>query len=314
VLALLVLLVLAVVLGLVVSRKAGGSTPHPAESHPAGRQSGRAAREAQPTPTAPPFAAVAAGTAPGTCLAFSPTRGHRGTTVYVDPGHGGADPGASGLSSAGTLLYEKNLTLATGLDLLVLMRDDGYRVVMSRISDTLLITPRAGDLDQGALTLQGFHRDTEARIACANAAHADVLLAIHFNAFDDPTVNGAETLYDAVRPFSAANLKLATLVQRDVVAALRAHGWEVPDRGAMDDSIAGTPALSTEAAAYGHLLELGPAAQGWLDRPSAMPGVLCEPLFLTHPAEADVAASAAGQQAMAQGFATAITAYSGTRH
>src|SRR5207244_1353862 len=107
--------------------------------------------------------------------------------------------------------------------------------VMSRVDDTLLIRPRPDDLDQGALTLQGVHRDTLARIACANAAHANVLVALHFNAFDDPTVNGTETLYDAARPFSAANLRLATLVQHDVVAQLRAQGWAVPDRGVMDD-------------------------------------------------------------------------------
>jgi N-acetylmuramoyl-L-alanine amidase len=40
-----------------------------------------------------------------------------------------------------------------------------------------------------------------------------------------------------------------------------------------------------------------------------MPGILAEPLFLTHPAEADVAASTQGQRVMADGLARAISAF-----
>jgi N-acetylmuramoyl-L-alanine amidase len=253
--------------------------------------------------------AIAAGTAPGTCLAFGPVQGPGHATVFVDPGHGGVDYGGTGTTTAGVTVKEKTLTLATGLDLLVLLRAAGYRVVMSRIDDTLLLRPQPGDLVHGHLTATGVHHDLLARVACANAAYANILVSIHFNAFHDPRVNGAETLYDSARPFRAANLRLALLVQHAVVAQLRARGWAVPDRGVLDDTLAGTPALSPTDAAYGHLVVLGPAARGYLDQPSAMPGVLCEPLFLTHPAEADVAASVQGQQAIAQGLTQAITAY-----
>jgi N-acetylmuramoyl-L-alanine amidase len=40
-----------------------------------------------------------------------------------------------------------------------------------------------------------------------------------------------------------------------------------------------------------------------------MPGALCEPLFITDPAEAAVAGSPSGQQALADGFVAAIQAY-----
>jgi N-acetylmuramoyl-L-alanine amidase len=252
---------------------------------------------------------VAAGTAPGTCLAFNPLKGNQGKTVFVDPGHGGIDIGTSGVTSTGTTIVEKNQTLAVGLDLLALLRDAGYRVVMSRIDDRLLIRTTAASISNGALTLTAEHDDTVARIACANAAHADALVSIHFNGFSDPTVNGAETLYDAARPFSASNLKLARLTQQAVLARLRALGWAVPDRGVRDDVTAGTPALSTKAAAYKYLLELGPAAAGWLKQPSTMPGVVVEPLFLSHPAEADVVVSTAGRKAIAQGLADALDAF-----
>ncbi|HLJ68553.1 MAG TPA: N-acetylmuramoyl-L-alanine amidase, partial [Chloroflexota bacterium] len=143
----------------------------------------------------------------------------------------------------------------------------------------------------------------------ANAAGAQLLLSIHFDAFDDPSVGGVETLYDPSRPFSAANLRFAQLVQSSVLASFAAHGWQVPDRGVQSDTSAGTPALTSQGAAYGHLLLLGPAKPGWFDHPSEMPGALCEPLFLTDPGEATLIESAAGQQALAGAFVDAINRY-----
>jgi N-acetylmuramoyl-L-alanine amidase len=252
---------------------------------------------------------VAAGTAPGTCLAFDPLGGNRGRTIFVDPGHGGVDSGTYGYTSNGDTVYEKKLTLATGIDLLGDLRAGGYRVVISRIDDRLVASPRADDVSGGVLTLTGLHDDTAARIACANAGHADLLISLHFDAFSDPTVGGTETIYDSARPFSAANERLAGLAQRDVLARFHALGWPVPDRGIIDDVAAGTPAFTPEGASYGHLLELGPAAPGWLSQPSVMPGILIEPLFLSRPSEADVAASVSGQEAIARGLTQAVDAF-----
>jgi N-acetylmuramoyl-L-alanine amidase len=279
-----------------------------AATHTPARQ-GSSAAPARRVVAATSSLAVQAGTAPGTCLAYTPLRGDRHQTVYVDPGHGGVDSGTSGATSSGATVYEKGLTVATALDLLPLLRDDGYRVVMSRIDDRLLIPGNAADVAGGILTAAGEHDDIATRIACANAAHASALVAIHFDAFSDPTVGGTETIYDSVRPFSAASARLATLAQQDVLARLHAAGWAVPDRGVQDDSNVGTPAYSSEAVAYGHLLELGPAASGWLAHPSTMPGILIEPLFLSDPAEADVADSAQGQRAIARGLAAALTTF-----
>ena len=69
--------------------------------------------------------------------------------------------------------------------------------------------------------------------------------------------------------------------------------------------------MTDAGAAYGHLVELGPAAPGWVDTPSAMPGALVEPLFLSNPEEAGMAGSAAGQQRIAQALFDGFRAYLG---
>jgi hypothetical protein len=71
----------------------------------------------------------------------------------------------------------------------------------------------------------------------------------------------------------------------------------------------GGPALSSEAADYGHLLLLGPGVPGWFTTPSAMPGALIEPLFITDPFEGSLASGASGQEVVAGGLARAVEQY-----
>lgn len=248
------------------------------------------------------------GLAAGACTAYRPLLGDRHQTVFVDPGHGGLDPGTAGTTSAGATLEEKDLTLQVAFQLRDDLRRLGYAVVLSRTRDGSVIALGSDDQAGGYLTETGGHRDALARIACAAAAGAKALVSVHFNGFDDPSVGGAETYYDADRSFSAENLRLAALVQQGLVASLHAAGWPVPDRGVLTDDGAGT-AFSAEATNYGHLFILGPAQPGWNDTPSAMPGTLTEPLFITRPTEGDVAASGPGQAAMASGIATGVDAF-----
>jgi N-acetylmuramoyl-L-alanine amidase len=148
--------------------------------------------------------------------------------------------------------------------------------------------------------------EVQARIACANATGADLLLSIHMNAFSDPTVGGAETLFDSARPFSAQNALFAQLVQENLLDSFTTAGWTVPDRGIISDAELHATVSWDQTPAYPHLIVLGPEEPGYVDQPSRMPGVLVEPMFITNPVEADVAGSEKGQAAMSSGLLQAV--------
>jgi N-acetylmuramoyl-L-alanine amidase len=248
---------------------------------------------------------------PGACESFQPTGHNRHLTVFLDAGHGGRDPGGVGVTESGQTIYEANETLPVELDAMALLRADGFKVVVSRTRASTVVRPQAGDLSGQLFTEQGDRRDVGGRDVCANMAKAAVLIGIYFDAGGSQANAGSITGYDAVRPFAAQNLHLATLVEADVVAAMNFHGWAIPNDGVVTDDVLGGPPLSDASAAYGHLLLLGPADPGYFSTPSAMPGALIEPLYITDPYEGTIAASAAGQQAIASGLATAVKQYFG---
>lgn len=266
-----------------------------------------AARSSPPPTSAAAVPLDPAAFADGACVALPPTSGDRHQTVFLDAGHGGPDPGATGgITSAGQTFHEKAVTLPVALDAAQLLRAAGYQVVLSRTGDTSVARLTPDDLNGVLLTTAGDHADLTARAACANLAHAAALVSIHFDSYSDPEVGGATTLYDTSRSFSAANQTLANLLQQKILASLAANGWQVRDRGTADDSTGAGGEITATGEGYGHLDLLGPASPGYVDNPSAMPGALVEPLFLTDPAEGSLAMGSASQQAIATGIATAV--------
>ena len=244
----------------------------------------------------------------GACIAFAPKGRWNGHTVFLDPGHGGLDPGAL-VTISGRAVAEKNVALAVGLRTLTLLRQAGFRVVMSRVRDSTVARLGRADRSGDLLTAAGVHRDLAARNLCANAARAAVLVGIHMDAFWDSSAAGAETVYCRDRRFGERSRQLAALVQHTVLTSFRRAGRTVPDRGIRNDHGTGAPAFTTQGAAYGHWLELGPARLPWFRYPNQMPAVIVEPLFLSNPAEARIALSRAGQLALARGLAQAVGAY-----
>ena len=169
------------------------------------------------------------------------------------------------------------------------------------------------DTDGQLLSLQGSHDDVVARDHCANLAKADALIGIYMDAGGAPQDAGSVTVYDADRQFSQQNVTLAGLLQTDVLAAMNAQGWQIPNDGSQPDSGFGSSVgdplaggLAAQAADYNHLLLLGPAMAGYFDSPSQMPGAVIEPLYLTDPFEGSIAASSADRQVIARGIASAV--------
>lgn len=255
--------------------------------------------------------------APGACMSLPPTKGNRHTTVFLDAGHGGIDPGGTGHTQSGKAIAESTLNLPIELDTADLLRANGFTVAVSRTADTTVLRLNSEDVSDGSLTLIGSHDDEAARDVCANKAHASLLVGIYFDSGSSPANAGSLTGYDAARSFSKSNVRFAQLLQADVLAALNAKGWGIPDDGVVPDTgLGSTPVpddpnatLAQEARAYDHLLLLGPAEAGYFTTPSRMPGALIEPLFLTDPFEGSIADSALGQKTIGEGIAKAVMTY-----
>ena len=119
--------------------------------------------------------------------------------IMLDPGHGGADPGAIGIGG----LQEKGVVLAVTQQVAAILRQQGLTVQMTR---------------QGDQTL-----DLQPRVDRAEAARANLFVSIHANAVNlqRPEVNGLEIYY-----FSDSSLALARVIHQRVLGSLRMN-----DRG-----------------------------------------------------------------------------------
>ncbi len=109
--------------------------------------------------------------------------------VMLDPGHGGKDPGAIGVSGT----YEKHVSLATALELKHLLEAGGhYRVALTRTRDTFI--------------------PLDGRVARAQEAGAALFVSMHADALADHSVRGASvyTLSGA-----ASDAQTAALAQRE---------------------------------------------------------------------------------------------------
>ncbi|HWG95481.1 MAG TPA: N-acetylmuramoyl-L-alanine amidase [Nitrospira sp.] len=91
------------------------------------------------------------------------------TTIVIDPGHGGKDPGARGIQKT----EEKDITLKVGLQLRELLRkQSGLRVLMTRDHDVFI--------------------ELEDRAKFANSNEADLFVSIHVNSHPSRAVKGIE--------------------------------------------------------------------------------------------------------------------------
>jgi N-acetylmuramoyl-L-alanine amidase len=259
------------------------------------------------TPTPPPAVSTVPPALPTAAPTATPTPVT--PTVFIDPGHGGVDLGAVGVAADGSFVYEKDAALALALRTADHLRADGINVVLSRTDDSLTDATRSDYRTDGlALTSAGLRADLHRRIDRANASGAQLLLSIHFNGLDDPSVAGTTTIYCGSRPFADKNRHFATLIQDTVIATLRAEGYTTPDQGVIDDEDYWAPSFVTLQESSNHLVLLGPAVPG-KPRPSNMPGVIFETFYLSNLPEASAAMQPDTQDLIASALAKAVGQY-----
>ncbi len=233
----------------------------------------------------------------------------RRPTVFLDPGHGGPEPGAV-FHGAGFTVAEAEVNLRVALLTAERLRAQGYTVVLSRETDDEAGGGEDSNGDGRVTSRDGL----QAVVDEANTAQADLFLSIHHNGSTNPQASGSEVYYCADRPFAAESFRFGELVLDHVLAALRYQGYVSNNRGLMDDSV-----LYTRGAFRGHLFVLGPVRAfraasvpgRWAPklRATEMPGVLSEALFVSNPTEARLLAQPRIQAALADAYAGAVEAY-----
>ncbi len=119
-----------------------------------------------------------------------------GKTIVIDPGHGGRDPGAVGITG----YFEKTVNMAVANELAPMLRAAGAKVLMTRWSD--------------------WNPTLWERVNLANSNGADVFVSIHANAHTQSWANGTETYYNSWNGSSSRSRILAQQLQRELVSAL----------------------------------------------------------------------------------------------
>ena len=111
--------------------------------------------------------------------------------VFLDPGHGGKDPGALGNG-----LREKDINLSVTSKVGNILKNHGVDVKYSRTTDVFL--------------------ELAERASRANSFGANVFVSIHCNAFNDSSARGVETYS---YPGSSTGAKLAKAIQDSIIAS-----------------------------------------------------------------------------------------------
>lgn len=187
-----------------------------------------------------PLTPPSAGTAPAPAGRVTPGgRTLAGKKICLDPGHGGViEPGAVFDFGDGKILREADVTLDIARTLTAWLQADGAIVNMTRERDIFM--------------------ELETRAALCNIAGADIAVSVHLNGIDNPSWNGALTLF-----FKAIDRRLAENIYTAMQTGLAksAPGGNFTAFGAQP--FTGSVLMNT-----------------------LMPAVIVEPVFLTHPAEA----------------------------
>ena len=126
-----------------------------------------------------------------------------GKVIYLDPGHGGADPGTVYKN-----IYEKDINLEICLKLQKILEREGAIVYLTRY----------GDYDLSNNLYSRKKSDLNNRAKIINESGADIYISIHLNSINSSTWRGAQVFYDDI---NENNKEIAYLFQEQLKLDLK---------------------------------------------------------------------------------------------
>jgi len=115
------------------------------------------------------------------------------TIIYIDPGHGGFDGGAtSNIYINNQKIIEKDITLQVSLYLKTYLERTNFKVLITRNKDESLGNTKKTDIYK--------------RVDLINNSQASIYISIHANSYPHESVKGSQTFYN---PSNEKNKKLS---------------------------------------------------------------------------------------------------------
>ncbi len=222
-------------------------------------------------------------------------------TIVIDPGHGGKDPGAIGVSAK-----EKDINLKVALKFGELIEDShpDVKVLYTRKTDKFI------ELDQ--------------RARVANKAKADLFISIHSNAIKNKSFQGTET-FSLGLARTEENLAVAKrenaaiLLEADYKQTYEGFDpnstdsyiiFEFMQNKFMEQSVAFASDIQKEFKSTAKRIDRGVKQAGFLVlRQTSMPSVLVELGFLTNGEEEKYLNSEGGQNKLSRSLYNAFVQY-----
>ena len=127
------------------------------------------------------------------------------TTVVIDAGHGGIDPGKVGINDA----LEKDINLSIALKLKKYLEQQDIRVVMTRETDMGLY--EESDSNKKV-------RDMKNRLAIMEEIKPELVISIHQNSYPEESVSGMQVFYYET---STEGKRLAEIMQQTMIVSLK---------------------------------------------------------------------------------------------
>lgn len=120
-----------------------------------------------------------------------------GKVIYIDPGHGGIDPGATYKD-----IYEKDINLSIALKLKKELENNGAIVYLTRYDD----------IDLSISTNNHKKSDLNNRVRAINNSNADLFISIHLNSYGT-SWHGVQIFYD---DNNSTNEVLASIMDKNI--------------------------------------------------------------------------------------------------